>query len=196
MKKITVSLLAVTLCICSSHAFAQSMEQLLFDNLCKEISFQNSNYLIKKKLDNQAVIVEDPITGEQDIYYNSNTGYVVDFKKKSKEEQYKILETIELPAFPLKDTIYFNDSLKIFSLDLISKINGKTFIHKGSIEYKPTYSLIGIKSLLIRINSFILACSFPNNTFVSTYNFIYQNEKFSTSNLSFYNTDDPHVRKQ
>lgn len=177
-----------------NQIFAQKIEEKLFHKLCAEIYNQNESFLIKKKLEGKALLIEDPVTGDQEIRYTSEEPSIVEFKKRKKEEQLEILNAIEIPNLPLNDTVVVIDSSGIFTTGLMAKFGDKVFLRKGKDQILPGSSPIAVRSLVLRGDAFLISCSFPNNTMVSLYYFNFEKEGFVRKRLSYIYLDDPHFK--
>ena len=191
-----VTFLVLVFLFSGNQIYAQKVEELLFNKLCFEIYKQNEYYLIKEKVDGKVVLVEDPITGDQEVSYKSEDTFpVIEFRKRKKEEQLEILNAIEIPNLPLTDTILIIDSSGIFKLDILTKFGTKVFLRKNKDQINSGHSDIVANALVVRGNAFLISCSFPSSTMISLYYFNFANGDFIKDRLSYIYMDHPHFKR-
>lgn len=176
----------------NNTVMAQGADTQLFEVTCKAILQQHERFLINKNLAGIAILVEDPITGEQDIVFEGDTtqDVVRNFRKLDRTGQLEILRNENLPVFPLKDSLFIIDTLKFFSAGL-SYSSGKCFfkvIRQADKHHENTQavylSALGNLPPNRRKEQFYLCFAFPGRGLWGYYYFIRQQGRYTLSSSS------------
>lgn len=147
----------------TGRVYSQTFELNLFKSVCSQIEQQNRTFLFKKDMPG-TILIEDPVTGEQTIIYDTTKTPSLDsFKKLSKKQQIELLFTSELPNFPLKDTTYIVDTTLVFSEGLNYKCGNILFLSTRWLPNQSAVSILNLHRQIVRKDVIYIGFSFPND---------------------------------
>ena len=142
---------------------------------------QNRDFAIVKKLEG-TMLLDDPARGKSVVVYGKESKALSDFKKNNVSKQMEMLTTLELPIFPLKDTVYIIDTFFSFST-LTYKTDRIVFkIERELTESKNVFNIY-FEKIWLRDDEFHLTLFNPGWLNKLDYSFKMVNNSFKATSF-------------
>lgn len=171
------------LCLLTQNSHSQTIEAKLFQSFCNKMEKQNRDYGLVNSLEG-TMLLEDPVTGKLTVFYGKEESEALkEFKRNDVSRQIEMLNTVELPIFPLKDTVYIIDTNFSFS-DLTYKTNRIVFKIEREWAKSKNVSNIYFEKIWLRDDEFHLTIFNQDWRYKLDYSFKMLGNTFNATKLS------------